>query len=223
VRDEEGSILWQARYDAQGRVVRLTGKLRFENPIRFQGQYYDEELGLCYNRHRYFDPETCAFISQDPLGLAAGTNLYSYAPNVWGWVDPLGLCKGATSGIPEYTFRGDTRTPAEIYNDGLQPRGTSTDLLGYARHNDPSVFVGTSTSPKTAGGFAGEGGYVYTVRPGSSAVDVNASLGRRSPFPHETEIAVPGGISPSDIMGARQVGSAGLTGPFIKNPNYIPN
>jgi RHS repeat-associated protein len=92
VRDEEGNILWQARYDAMGKVVRLTGRRRFDNPIRFQGQYYDEELGLCYNRHRYFDPETCAFISQDPLGLAAGTNLYAYAPNVWGWVDPLGLC-----------------------------------------------------------------------------------------------------------------------------------
>jgi RHS repeat-associated protein len=223
VRDEEGNILWQARYDAMGVVVRSKGRRRFDNPLRLQGQYYDEELGLCYNRHRYFDPHTCSFISKDPLGLMAGTNLYSYAPNVWGWVDPLGLCKGATSGIPEYTFRGDTRTPAEIFNDGLQPRGTSTDLLGYARHNDPSVFVGTSTSPKTAGGFAGEGGYVYTVRPGSSAVDVNASLGRMSPFPHETEIAVPGGISPSDIMGARQVGSAGLTGPFIKNPNYVPN
>ncbi|MEA5115911.1 MAG: RHS repeat-associated core domain-containing protein [Geobacteraceae bacterium] len=223
VRDEEGNILWQARYDALGRVVRLKGSHRFDNPLRLQGQYYDEELDLCYNRYRYFDPLTCSFISKDPLGLAAGTNLYAYAPNVWGWVDPLGLCKGATSGIPEYTFRGDTRVPAEIFNGGFQPRGTNTDLLGYARHNDPSVFVGTSTSPKTAGGFAGEGGYVYTVRPGSNAVDVNASLGRMSPFPHETEIAVPGGISPSDIMGARQIGSVGLTGPFIKNPNYIPN
>jgi RHS repeat-associated protein len=76
VRDEEGNILWQARYDALERVVRSKGsKRRFDNPIRLQGQYYDEELGLCYNRHRYYDPETCSFISKDPLGLAAGTNL----------------------------------------------------------------------------------------------------------------------------------------------------
>jgi len=31
------------------------------------------------------------------LGLAAGVNLYRYAPNVWGWVDPLGLCGDKTT------------------------------------------------------------------------------------------------------------------------------
>ncbi len=65
-------------------------------PLRMQGQYWDEEIGLCYNRYRYFDPQICAFISQDPLGLAAGENVYAYAPNVWGWVDPLGLACEAT-------------------------------------------------------------------------------------------------------------------------------
>jgi len=27
-------------------------------PIRFQGQWHDEESGLCYNRHGYYDPRT---------------------------------------------------------------------------------------------------------------------------------------------------------------------
>lgn len=115
VRDEKGTILWQARYDAMGRVVRLTGKLRFDNPIRFQGQYYDEELGLCYNRHRYFAPETCAFISQDPLGLAAGTNLYAYAPNVWGWVDPLGLCKAVRGKVNYYMTPEGQAIPSQFH------------------------------------------------------------------------------------------------------------
>jgi hypothetical protein len=26
--------------------------------------------------------------------MAAGDNIYTYAPNMWGWIDPLGLCKG---------------------------------------------------------------------------------------------------------------------------------
>ena len=26
-------------------------------PIRFQGQWHDEESGLYYNRHRYYDPQ----------------------------------------------------------------------------------------------------------------------------------------------------------------------
>ncbi|MEQ4763557.1 RHS repeat-associated core domain-containing protein, partial [Klebsiella aerogenes] len=57
----------------------------------FQGQYFDAETGLHYNRHRYYDPEIAGFISQDPIGLAGGLNVYQYAPNPLGWVDPWGL------------------------------------------------------------------------------------------------------------------------------------
>ena len=63
-----------------------------DNPIRFQGQYYDSESGLHYNHFRYYDPQTGRFISQDPIGLLGGINHYQYAPNHINWVDPLGLC-----------------------------------------------------------------------------------------------------------------------------------
>ena len=43
------------------------------NAIRAQGQYHDEETGLYYNRHRYYDPYLGRFITQDPIGLAGGT------------------------------------------------------------------------------------------------------------------------------------------------------
>ena len=64
-------------------------------PLRFQGQYCDAETGLHYNRHRYYDPQLGRFTTQDPISLAGGINLYQYAPNPVGWVDPLGLhnCK----------------------------------------------------------------------------------------------------------------------------------
>jgi RHS repeat-associated protein len=65
-----------------------------KNNLRFQGQYYDEESGLHYNRHRYYDPECGRFINQDPIGLLGGDNNYLYVPNPVTWVDPLGLsCK----------------------------------------------------------------------------------------------------------------------------------
>ncbi len=85
-----GDIVWSASYDAMGRIEQILVD-EVVQPLRFQGQYYDPEIDLCYNRYRYFDPHICSFISQDPLGLAAGENVYAYAPNVWGWVDPLGL------------------------------------------------------------------------------------------------------------------------------------
>jgi len=68
-----------------------------------------------------------------------------------------------------------------------------------------------------------EGGFVYTVRGQPNGVDVNSTLGSRSPFPKEFEIAVPGSIQSLDIMGARAIGPNGkFIGPFIKNPAYKP-
>ena len=69
--------------------------------LRFQGQYADEETGLHYNRFRYYDPRVGRFTTQDPISLAGGINLYQYAPNPVGWVDPYGLqyksgCKTST-------------------------------------------------------------------------------------------------------------------------------
>lgn len=110
-----------------------------------------------------------------------------------------------------------------IFNEGLQPRGTNTDLYNYALHGEPSVFVSTSKSPNVARDFADiqGGGYVSTIRGQAQGLDVNAILGPQSPFPHEFEIAVPGGVNPLDIMGARQVGPNGtFVGPFIKNRTY---
>ncbi|MCO8613360.1 RHS repeat-associated core domain-containing protein, partial [Burkholderia multivorans] len=63
------------------------------NSLRFQGQQEDEETGLHYNRHRYYDAQTGRFVSKDPIGLAGGTNVYHYAPNPINWTDPLGLAR----------------------------------------------------------------------------------------------------------------------------------
>jgi RHS repeat-associated protein len=60
-------------------------------PLRFQGQYFDEETGLHYNNFRYYDPDCGRYISQDPIGLNGGTNLYAYVTNPAAWIDPLGL------------------------------------------------------------------------------------------------------------------------------------
>ena len=67
----------------------------FDNNLRFQGQYYDDETGLHYNRHRYYNPISGRFISPDPIGLLGGINLYQYAPNTVQWVDPWGLAPKA--------------------------------------------------------------------------------------------------------------------------------
>ncbi|MVF14985.1 hypothetical protein FT643_22945, partial [Ketobacter sp. MCCC 1A13808] len=88
--DWEGQVVWSARYKVYGNVIRKDVE-QVENNLRFQGQYWDEETGLHYNRFRYYDPGTGQFTQQDPIGLLGGVNNYQYAANPVGWVDPLGL------------------------------------------------------------------------------------------------------------------------------------
>ncbi|WP_235810047.1 RHS repeat domain-containing protein, partial [Pseudomonas syringae group genomosp. 3] len=87
--DAEGHIVWQAKYAPWGLIKQLVVN-EVEQNLRFQGQYFDVETGLHYNTFRYYDPEIGRFITQDPIGLSGGDNLYLYAPNPYGWVDPLG-------------------------------------------------------------------------------------------------------------------------------------
>ena len=48
-------------------------------PFLIQGQYYDHETELAYNRFRYYSPELGRYISEDPIGLDSGTlALHSY-------------------------------------------------------------------------------------------------------------------------------------------------
>lgn len=89
--DAQGNVVWSGRYQAWGRLLYVEGEIA--QPLRFQGQYEDQETGLFYNRYRYYDPDASRYLNQDPAGLSGGMNLYSYAPNPIIWIDPLGLQK----------------------------------------------------------------------------------------------------------------------------------
>ncbi|MBV7560935.1 RHS repeat-associated core domain-containing protein [Pseudomonas sp. sia0905] len=88
--DDKGLQQWRAAPDDWQAVRDETGPS--EQPVRFQGQYHDKESGLYYNRHRYYLPELGRYASQDPIGLAGGTNPYQYAhANPVVAYDPTGL------------------------------------------------------------------------------------------------------------------------------------
>jgi RHS repeat-associated protein len=93
--DCDGNVAWSAQYKAWGQakeaISGAANKAGIRNPIRFQGQYFDDETGLHYNRHRYYDPFSGRFVSKDPIGLLGGFNTHTYAPNPVQWIDPLGL------------------------------------------------------------------------------------------------------------------------------------
>lgn len=98
--DAQGVVRWQGQFSAWGRLSApgqedgpSASGVPPCQPLRFEGQYEDEETGLYYTRHRYYDPDIAAFVTPDPLGLDGGDNLYQYGPNPVDWIDPYGLYK----------------------------------------------------------------------------------------------------------------------------------
>lgn len=125
--DAEGKETWRIELDAWGRrldaPVPAEGVWRFsgatdpnEQPIRLPGQYFDAESGMHYNRYRYYDPKAGRYVTQDPIGLAGGSNIYTYPLEATRVIDPLGL-----------TGYGDLNSrPGPVDQSGRSPRTGGT-------------------------------------------------------------------------------------------------
>jgi RHS repeat-associated protein len=109
-REKSGTVVWSLG-DRQGSVVDLvsengtilnhfvydgfgnrTGMTSADFRYGYTGRELDTETGLYYYRARYYDPSVGRFISEDPIGFAAGdTNLYRYVNNnPTNYTDPSG-------------------------------------------------------------------------------------------------------------------------------------
>ncbi|WP_191490210.1 RHS repeat-associated core domain-containing protein [Pseudomonas sp. FEN] len=97
--EADGATVWQARYRVWGNTLEEIREPYYieEQNLRFQGQYLDRETGLHYNTFRFYDPDVGRFTTPDPIGLAGGLNLYQYAPNPFGWLDPWGWAPCSTT------------------------------------------------------------------------------------------------------------------------------
>ena len=82
--DKQGNLVWSANYESFGKAHITTPAATADNPtiasnLRLPGQYADEETGLHYNFRRYYDPDTGRYVTEDPIGLEGGINLFLYA------------------------------------------------------------------------------------------------------------------------------------------------
>ena len=114
-------------------------------PIRFQGQFYDVETNLHYNRFRYYDSDVGIFISRDPIELLGGFNVFAYAPNPLGWIDPWGL-----SCTQPRDSKGKFLSPKE---GDLQPGKDFEKLIADKLSKNKKVeLLGTQISVRTGTG-----------------------------------------------------------------------
>ena len=142
--DQQGEVVWYADYEAWGNTATVEWKeQRIDNivvseehlqPIRFQGQHFDEETGLHYNRFRYFDPDMGMFTTRDPIGLLGGNNVFQYAPNPTGWIDPFGLAKLWGKGKTHSDFNSwfDSSTASQV-SDALADPVSKSQVHGALR------------------------------------------------------------------------------------------
>ena len=89
--DSTNTVVWEGIYKPFGEAD-VNPNSSVVNNFRFLGQYYDQETGLHYNYHRYYDPRTGRYLRADPIGLAGGINLYWHVQNnPINFIDPFGL------------------------------------------------------------------------------------------------------------------------------------
>ncbi|OCG58028.1 hypothetical protein A9G41_09035 [Gilliamella sp. Nev5-1] len=143
-----GDTLYECQYNAYGQIINETYHQDDidslpNNPLRFQGQYYDEETGLHYNLNRYYDPFTGRYITQDPLGILGGLNSYQYANNdPIDLIDPLGLeCKWFIVGNKRY-LKSAEQDGTLVIGAGLNPIEGAYNISHPAHPMAPGVFAG---------------------------------------------------------------------------------
>ncbi|WEF31946.1 RHS repeat-associated core domain-containing protein [Pseudoduganella chitinolytica] len=165
--DCEGKVTWSAQYKAWGQAKEAISdaahKTGILNRLRFQGQYFDDETGLHYNRHRYYDTHSGRFISKDPVGLLGGDHLYSYAANPMEWVDPLGLTR--TKSSPQKTTAVEkprkceaTLTSNQARREALRRAGIPTSASPFAQRTSSGIYTDRVPAPK------GMEQYAYRVK-----------------------------------------------------------
>ena len=121
--NREGNAVWRAEYDEWGNQQMEDTPENLQQLIRLPGQQYDQETGLYYNRYRYYDAMQRRYITQDPIGLNGGWNLYTYPINPVLEIDPLGLSGlDMLSGwINQPGMKGAYNQAAAQYESSIKP------------------------------------------------------------------------------------------------------
>ena len=175
--DSEGEVVWNVSYKTYGNLA-IAHREEIAQPIRFQGQYFDEESGLHYNRHRYFDPIAGQFTTQDPVGLLGGSNSYFYVPNPIGWVDPFGLtCKENTWNEFQRDHKGQFSSPTEASKAYKELKEQQSPWpVGY----DPSGNIRTMQPGETFNMIIDNGMEDLPGKFGTTDAIPNAAYGRQN-------------------------------------------
>jgi RHS repeat-associated protein len=91
--DQGKNVVQQVTYETWGKEASVSQPGGYGQRFRWKGALsLQSELGLVYLRARWYDPDLAGFLTEDPIGLAGGLNIYSMGGgDPVNAVDPLGL------------------------------------------------------------------------------------------------------------------------------------
>jgi RHS repeat-associated protein len=142
--DASAAVTDQWFHDPYGETLNRAGSTA--TPYQWIGGHgvRAEASGLHFMRHRYYHAGLKRFVSQDPIGLAGGVNLYAYAlgsPLVF--YDPYGLCANSFAKRSWNAIKG-----VAIIGAGFVP------YLGDAMDVYDVAAPGSSAFERTVGGIS---------------------------------------------------------------------
>ncbi|WP_230418001.1 RHS repeat-associated core domain-containing protein [Catenulispora pinistramenti] len=180
----DGDIAWHSSTTIWGHTTEFSVDAGLHCPRRFPGQYHDDETGLHYNLYRYYNPDTAAYLTPDPLGLDPAPNDHAYVPNPLTWIDPLGLACGEDG-------------------EGDVADGPSEDMTQVGRWMSPEEHQSMIDTGKVQAGSEGTSTYV------ASPADPAAYYRQAAPGTRYVEFDVP----TSSLKPAGEPGWAQIPGP----------
>lgn len=175
ITDAFGVVKQRYTYSSFGKIESQSDP-NFIQPYTFTSREFDPETGLYFYRARYYDPSTGRFLQEDPRGLVADINLFTYVRNnPLNNVDPLGLQSLAERVVGAIGFFGAGAAGigtglalgygATLIAEGLGAAGaTGAATLGgttafYGAVEGLHVLAGAGLTTLYAGGTAFVGGY----------------------------------------------------------------
>ncbi len=181
--NEQGEEVWYRRLDRNGKVIEersmnyTSYKDYVKIPFLFQGQYYDEEIKLAYNRFRYYDPNTGNYICQDPIDLQGGMQLYAYIHDSNSWIDPFGL--SGRGGTLHRSIQDQLRDDLKGLGKSVEAEGQIKLKKGQSRFGDLVVRndVGDIIEVHQIGDMRTRGGFRPSSRERGAIMDIREALG----------------------------------------------
>lgn len=144
VFDSFGRRLREVDYDAAGAQIASSNAAAIDELFGYTGRDWDADVGLQYNRARWYDPSTGRWMSQDPIGFAAGdANLYRYVANhPTNSRDPSGLKEPYSGSVfGEDSFFGGAWNRLGELGKAWDPRSIPGNLVAAWNQLDDDFLV----------------------------------------------------------------------------------